>query len=616
MKRISLIIGLMGFALLGVMAMQFNFLLESYRLQSKVFDSSVSEALSRVVAKIEKQDAINFMERMKIPVKQEVYSRKSSTYSQYVYNRLPENAAMVFPEKQNSPNLHPEIERKQRRIASLKDSLKNLYKQSSNQDEILSYQQLHVEEYMDEHGQLYGQITQVASPKLSAQLRKQLQPNLNKYDTARFAYNDPQSESGATIVSIPTLNPLWVKQQQRLKKEQTFKHIKKLLEDSVHLIKAKLMTPQKMNVIEKVAEEYQKADEPLNVRINQLMIDSLLRFELQNKGIFLPFSYEVTTASHDSLIYSNAQSFSTDKPHFILTGNTYQTPIFTKEVVNDPGMLKISFPEKNRLILNRMTATMGISGGLLLVLILCFAYTILLIFRQKKLSEMKTEFINNMTHEFKTPVSTIMIASEALRDEEIIQDKSRIARLAGIIYDENVRLGSHIERVLNIARIEQDDFKLDLKEIDVNDQVTAVVDSMLLKIQKHEAVVQLELNANSAIILADELHFTNVLYNLIDNAIKYSEGQPEIRISTKNTESQLLISVADKGIGMNRDQQAKIFEQFYRIPTGNLHDVKGFGLGLSYVNTIVKRLNGNISVRSEKDKGSVFELKFPLAYKG
>ena len=613
LKRIGLIIGLMGFALLGVMAMQFYFLLESYRLKSEIFDHSVSEALSSVVAKIEKQDAINFMERMKPDAKTKNYTGKNSPHSHFIYNRISDHTETLSQEKQNKQKLHPEIERKQRRIASLKDSLQNLSEQSNNTGDILSYQQFHVEEYIDEAGRIHSQITGISNPKLTPQLRKQLQPSLNKYDTARYLYNDPQS--GPTVVSVPTLNPLWVKEKQRLKKEQTFKHIKKLLEDSVQLMKAKLMTPQKMNVIQKLAEEYQKSDEPLGNRINQLQIDSLLRFELQNKGIFLPFNYEITTALHDSLIYSNAQNFNDEKPTFILA-SSYQTPIFTKEVVNDPGMLKISFPEKNRLILNRMTATMGISGGLLLVLILCFAYTILLIFRQKKISEMKTEFINNMTHEFKTPVSTIMIASEALKDEEIIQDKTRVSRLAGIIYDENVRLGSHIERVLNIARIEQDDFKLDLKEIDVNEQITAVVDSMYLKIQKHTASVHLDLEASRAVIRADELHFTNVLYNLIDNAIKYSEEQPDIRISTKNTDNQLLISVADKGIGMNRDQQAKIFEQFYRIPTGNLHDVKGFGLGLSYVNTIVKRLNGSIGVRSEKDKGSVFELKFPLLQQG
>ncbi len=605
-KRLNLIVAIMGLALLGVMGMQFYFLYESYQLKSELFDRDVSEALSSVVYKIEKLDAINSMDRMKSPVKQSRYRHKNS---RYIYSRLADNSPILSPQKQHQTNLHPEIVRKQRRIASLKDSLENLSNQSYNLDNILSYQQVQVEGYVDELGRPHAQITSIASPKLTPQLKKQLQPNLNKYDTARYAYNDPQS--GPYIISVSEINPQWVKEQQRLKKERTYKNLKKLLEDSVHLLKAKLMTPQKMNLMENLAAEYQKADEPLGARIDQLEIDSLLRFELQNKNIFLPFSYEITTASHDSLIFSNAENYNGEKPQFIKTGS-YQTPIFSKEVVNDPGMLNIYFPEKNRLILNRVTATVGISGGLLLVLIFCFAYTISLIFRQKKLAEMKTEFINNMTHEFKTPVSTIMIASEALKDEEIVQDRSRVSRLAGIIYDENVRLGSHIERVLNIARIEQDDFMLDLKEIDVNEQVTAVVDSMSLKIQKHNAEVSMDLQAFSALISADELHFTNVLYNLIDNALKYSKENPEIRISTKNTTNQLIISVEDNGIGMNRDQQAKIFEQFYRIPTGNLHDVKGFGLGLSYVSTIVKRLNGVISVRSEKDKGSAFELKFPL----
>ena len=226
---------------------------------------------------------------------------------------------------------------------------------------------------------------------------------------------------------------------------------------------------------------------------------------------------------------------------------------------------------------------------------------------------MKTDFINNMTHEFKTPVSTIMIASEALKDHEIVADASRVSRLANIIYEENARLGSHIERVLNVARIEKNDFKLDKKPLDVNEMISIVIDSMQLKLQKHDVKLSMNLDAINAIVLADELHFSNLIYNLIDNAIKYSNDIPEITISTARRDNQIIIKVADKGIGMSRDQQTKIFEQFYRIPTGNLHDVKGFGLGLSYVNTIVKRLNGVISVRSEKDKGSDFELKFPLA---
>jgi two-component system phosphate regulon sensor histidine kinase PhoR len=357
-------------------------------------------------------------------------------------------------------------------------------------------------------------------------------------------------------------------------------------------------------------QEYQRSGEPLAKRLDPFWVDSLLRYELHNKGINLPFTYEVSHAKSDTLIYSNA-SGSANRPAFV-TAETYQTPIFSKEVINDPGLIKLTFPQKNSLILSTMTATMATTAGLLFVLVVCFGYTLFAIIRQKKISEMKTDFINNMTHEFKTPVSTIMIASEALRDEEITEDKARVSRLANIIYEENERLGSHIERVLNIARIDKNDFKLESKPVDVNEMVNVVLDSMALKLQKCNADVVLNLDAENAVINADELHFSNVLYNLIDNAIKYSEDVPQITISTYNKSGHVVIKVADKGIGMGRDQQAKIFEQFYRIPTGNVHNVKGFGLGLSYVNTIVKRLNGTIAVKSEKDRGSEFELKFSV----
>jgi two-component system phosphate regulon sensor histidine kinase PhoR len=405
------------------------------------------------------------------------------------------------------------------------------------------------------------------------------------------------------------VNPLWQREQERKRNERQFNEVKKMLDaDSIQ----NLQRGVKSNVIENLAYEYQKSDEPLAKRLNPFWIDSLLKFELHDKGIFLPYNYSVSTYNTDSLLFANT-SYAGGEKFSGENASTYQVSIFSKEVINDPGKISIYFPQKNKLILTKMTASMATSGALLLVLVICFSYTIFLIVKQKKVSEMKMDFINNMTHEFKTPVSTIMIASEALRDKEIIEDKARVERLANIIFEENQRLGSHIERVLNIARIEKNDFRLDIKDIDVNEMVTTVLDSMALKLQKHQVIAHLNLDAKHAIIQADELHFSNVLYNLIDNAIKYSPETPEITISTINKDENLVIRVADKGMGMSRDQQTKIFEQFYRIPTGNLHDVKGFGLGLSYVNTIVKRLNGTISVRSEKEKGSEFELKFHTA---
>ncbi|RYY19714.1 MAG: hypothetical protein EOP41_09565, partial [Sphingobacteriaceae bacterium] len=256
-KRLHLIIAIMGLALMGMMGMQFYFLYESYQLKSELFDRDVSAALSSVVFKMEKLDAISSMNRMRIPAKQYLPKNKTS----YVYRRIT-SSQNLYPQKQHQPNNLPEIERKQRRIASLKDSLENLSDQSTSLDNILSYEQVQVEGYIDELGRPHTQITSVASPKLTPQLRKQLSPNLKKYDTARYAYNDPVN--GPTIVAVPQINPQWTKEQQRLKKERTYKNLKKILEDSVHLLKAKLMTPQKISVMENLAVEYQKVDEPLS----------------------------------------------------------------------------------------------------------------------------------------------------------------------------------------------------------------------------------------------------------------------------------------------------------------------------------------------------------------
>jgi two-component system phosphate regulon sensor histidine kinase PhoR len=363
---------------------------------------------------------------------------------------------------------------------------------------------------------------------------------------------------------------------------------------------------QNKDLFEDLATEYQQVYMPLNKRVHPLILDSMLRNELQNQSINSYYEYRVTSAKRDSLIFTRT---STNAP--FLPFNTYQTSLFPKDMIRDAGILTITFPQKNNIILANLTAMMGLSGGLLLILLFCFGYTIHSILQQKKLSEMKTDFINNMTHEFKTPVATIMIASEALKDPELTEDKSRVDRLANIIYDENVRLGNHIERVLNIAKIDKGNLKLEHKEVEMNDLLAAIVDSLALQLEKRNATVDLQLNAKNATVMGDELHLSNVVFNLIDNANKYSKGNPEIKITTQNMGKNLVIKVADKGIGMNRDQQAKIFSQFYRIPTGNLHDVKGFGLGLSYVNDIVKRLKGTIKVKSEKDKGSEFEILLP-----
>ncbi|PTQ95659.1 two-component system phosphate regulon sensor histidine kinase PhoR [Mucilaginibacter yixingensis] len=594
-RSITLIIGLMGSALLGVLAMQLYFLVQTYQLQSRQFDSTVYEALDNVVSKVAKQDAINF-----------INARTRMPQARIKSAELRSTVTFVNDTGHNSPQ-------RNRRRRFVRDSLKNESKRLSAELAYPDQQgtfsiRWRYETYTDEYGYTHQQrLPEFEITPLTGDALKQ--HKLHRYDTLHYDYIDAQL--GRQVVNVIQENPFWKAEQVHRQKVRQLRNIKKILaQDSLQTMKEGNSSSRSM--FANIADEYRKMDEPLRTRLDPMLIDSLLRFELQNKGITLPFSYEVTNANNDSLIFSNASNVEANtKPKFI--NADFHKPIFTKDVINDPGMLRIKFPEKNSLILSNMAFGMATSGGLLLILIFCFGFTIFSILRQKKISEMKTDFINNMTHEFKTPVSTIMIASEALKDEDIASDKTRIARLANVIYEENARLGSHIERVLNIARIEKNDFRLDIKPVDVNEMITAVVDSMSLKLQKYGAQTTMHLDAMDALIEADELHFSNVIYNLIDNAIKYSRNAPEITINTFNTKGQLVIVVADKGIGMSREHQARIFEQFYRVPTGNLHDVKGFGLGLSYVNTIIKRLDGDISVRSEKEKGSEFELRFPLA---
>lgn len=591
-KSIRLIIGLMGLALLGVMAMQFYFLRESYRLKSELFDRSVTEALSNVSAKLQKQDALNFLtRRTEIQRKREEYIRR------------------IEEQRRQQEQENVQVEAKRRKLQKKLDSLSQIQEnrggltpfdatnQLARQEQSMSFQ-LDIEQYMDEAGNIRQNVVRSLQPvRKTFGARK-----IAKYDTLRYWYVD--ANNGPQIVSVPKLNPEWLALQDQKKRNAEIERVKKMLS----------VNPDKHNtmpVYGELVQEVERSEEPLSMRLNPLIIDTLLRDELINQGINLPFVYEVTTAKRDSVIFAQAETDGYDRPVF--RNASYQTPIFPKEVLSDPGMLRIAFPDKDSVILTKMSATLATSAGLLIVLLLCFGYTLMSILRQKKISEMKTDFINNMTHEFKTPVSTIMIASEALKDDEIAEDKTRVGRLANMIYDENVRLGNHIERVLNIARLERDDFRLDIKPVNANDLIGLVLDSMELQFQKKQAEMTLRLDAAHAVVQADELHFSNILYNLIDNALKYSREEPKIEISTMNDRNHLVIKVTDNGIGMNREQQSRIFEQFYRVPTGNLHDVKGFGLGLSYVQTIVKRLNGTITVQSEKGRGSTFTITFPAS---
>lgn len=614
----------MSFALLGVMAMQFYFIKESYNLKSQLFDQAVNDALNNVSAKLEKKEAMIFLAQ-----KAEIANRsthKEAFRAQMQKNKIAQKNKRFVNHRKESSQENSTIafvrlmkinQAKSDSIFKLRDSMirsRYPYRMVYNgpitpENQPFSVNlRVDVDEIIDEYGIVHTIQRQsiVESAPVTNGIKITRRGVAVVDSIRRYMVQDPVL--GTVLKTIPKPNFLTGISETELrlasKKRQTEKQVKKVNNylDSVEKVQ------DKSSLFEDIASEMQQVNIPLKQRVEAQNIDSLLALELANNGINLNYSYKISSVQKDSVIFTKAsQSNSEFAPK-----NTYKTMLFTKDMVRDGGYLLVTFPEKNSVILNNMGSILFSSASLLLVLAGSFIYTISSILKQKKISEMKTDFINNMTHEFKTPVATIMIASEALKDPEINQNTSRVNKLASIIYDENIRLGNHIERVLNIAKVEKEDVKLELEKQNMNDLITTVVDSMDLQLKKKNTQLNLQLNATNPQIYGDELHLSNVIFNLIDNANKYSKENPEITISTYNDAKNLFIKIKDNGIGMNKEQLKKIFEQFYRIPTGNLHDVKGFGLGLSYVNNMIKKMKGSINVKSEKDKGSEFEIKFPL----
>ncbi|MFZ4102519.1 MAG: sensor histidine kinase [Sphingobacterium thalpophilum] len=612
-KSISLIIGLMATGLIGVIGMQWYFFRQSYQLQSRLFDQSVHEVLNNVVERLAKKDANNFLEKKAEFIKLPEPAKIKSTPFFVAEPKNPRRNKLKIP-RMSDENYFLVQQRKADSVFMIRDSLlRARYPNVVSFNDVVTASELKDSEYNlrvdfyqveDAFGQIHEQTRKTISkaPKAYPQINTLLSgsvPGQLPDSVTQYIVFDPVE--GAFLRTIPRPR---LRNFKRPPEDPDSDQVARVQKVKQYFAEEK---QNKEDVFKNLYKEYRDVNVPLNKRVHPQTLDSMLRAELRNLSILSNYEYKVTSAKRDSLIFIRASNQTKFLPY-----NSYETPLFPKDMIRDSGMLTITFPDKNAIILSSMTAMMGLSGGLLLILILGFGYTIHSILMQKKISEMKTDFINNMTHEFKTPVATIMIASEALKDPELKADKTRIDRLANIIYDENVRLGSHIERVLNIAKIDKGDLRLEQKDVDMNDLLAAIVDSMSLQLQKRNASIELDLKAKHSIVAGDELHLSNVIFNLIDNANKYSPENPRIKISTFNTGKNLIIQVSDKGIGMSRDHLSKIFDQFYRIPTGNLHDVKGFGLGLSYVNNIVKRLNGTVRVKSEKDIGSEFEISLPI----
>ncbi len=345
-------------------------------------------------------------------------------------------------------------------------------------------------------------------------------------------------------------------------------------------------------------------------RINYFVLDSLLRYEIKNKGINIPFEYGISTKEQPSLLHYasslkyKANGLKSDK-------DTYLVNLFPNDFSNSESYLRVYFPNQDRYIMRNMWVMYTSSLLLILVVLGCFYIAVNTIVKQKHLADIKNDFINNMTHEFKTPISTISLATQMLQDKDVAASKTMFNRYLNIIKDENKRLGSQVEKVLQTAQMERGELKLKLGLVNVHQVIEHVLENISPQIELRDGEITLDLQAHNSEIEADEVHLTNIIFNLLDNANKYSLEKPIISIATAEVEGGISIKVSDKGIGMGKESIKNIFEKFYRVPTGNLHDVKGFGLGLSYVKKMVDEHHGKIKVQSKLGEGSQFEIILP-----
>ncbi len=393
----------------------------------------------------------------------------------------------------------------------------------------------------------------------------------------------------------PSLNPLSIKDRQRSMQE---------ILRGQYLYQKGLLNEVILNIIN------QANNRPIQERADSATVANYLRTEFHNNGLTLPFEFAVVNRLGAVIYKSEGYN-----PAVASSTSTFMQTLFPNDTHSRMNYIKVYFPSMRDYIFSSIKFMIP-SFAFTFILLITFLLTIILAFRQKRLTEMKNDFINNMTHEFKTPISTISLAAQMLHDNAVLKSPKMLEHISTVINDETRRLRFQVDKVLQMSMFDrQRNATFKLQDVDANKVVDTVVHTFKLKVEKYGGKLTAQLGAENAMVTVDEMHFTNVIFNLLDNAVKYRrEDTPlNLHVATRDiSDNRLEITVEDNGIGIRKEDLRKIFDKFYRVSTGNVHDVKGFGLGLAYVNKILKELGGSISVESELNRGTKFIIILPL----
>jgi two-component system phosphate regulon sensor histidine kinase PhoR len=553
-RKIRLLIALMSFALLGLIGFQAYWLRFMVETKRENFAKDVRNSLEQVVRKLEKQEILVLAERQK---------KFESIAAQ---KQKPKPAPAYIPD--------PIIQEEHPVLAQTRQDVIFVRKSFMLPDGQLAEV---TEEYtVDEDPEELKQRMQVEKA-MNRMLKREQQKVLKKMRRRSNRVIQNQGDRQAQI-------------QAKLVQEKSERQdLEKVL--------------QKTQLAKEVFSDFLFKERPILQRIQPGYLDSLIRKELTDKGVNLDYSFGIQS-SPKAWTYTSSPEIKQQKAVF-------EAALFPNDIHPSKNVLKIYFPDSGTLIWQTMGLSLAGSGLLLLVMIGCFYFAVLTILRQKKLALVKNDFINNMTHEFKTPITSISLATQLLQEELKPGKNESMLRYLGIIKEENTRLGQQVERVLQTAQMEREEITLKRKSVDVTALIQHVAEINGPLLDSVNGVLLLDLADLPPHISLDEVHLSNVLNNLIDNAVKYSPTNPKVEIKAREQDQGILIAVKDQGMGMPKEALSAIFDAFYRVPTGNVHNVKGFGLGLSYVKKIVEAHGGKVYVKSKVGEGSTFEIYLP-----
>ncbi len=567
-RKLNIIITIMGIALLGLVAFQTYYLGEVMEAKEAQFYFKVEDGIEKVVRKLEKEEMITFARR-----KQDFEKQKEEL--KILQDKLAVKKSVKSPPPPNPSNFPgagpppPEMRRfgQNRRVP---------------QSDYFVAQSITIDPFGNViREEFHGQTIDLEAMKEELDERNDFNQYMNRLANRNYANRKRQADADNSNSSNS--------------KDKPDPELEKLL--------------KKTELAEEIFSDFLFKERPIYDRLSPELVKESLKAEFKDEGVLLPFEFAIAKnlQSQDSIIYSsNINLFHSEKKR-----NIYKSTLFPNDLNPTDFSLFVIFPDEKSYIFQTMGSNFLSAFLLLSVIIGSFYYALKTIIRQKKLAEIKNDFINNMTHEFKTPISSISLASQLISEDQQINSNESLKRFIGIIQSENTRLGKQVEKVLQTAQMEKEELVLNKKEIDLNQLILNLVDSQIPMVESKGGKFLLNLPENNIVYFADETHISNSILNLIDNALKYSKENPIIEINLEENQNELIFSIKDNGIGIASQNIPLLFDAFYRVPTGNIHNVKGFGLGLSYVKKIIEAHKGRINVKSTLGEGTEFFIYLP-----